>query len=341
MGSYISYHYLTWGRGSVLFAIMSLTVEQKTNQQGFPKPGELIEMTGTHALEASDRAILNLLYQHAHDSGKLLDPHAEWEVPLSVIRQSYSKHESSDRLRDSLNRLMSVKVNVAYVAEAENGEPGPEKRVVITGLFDFFDVSAKELATRATLRYGLPRKLAPVLETSGRWGRIKAEIVCSMTSKYAIALYELLQLRANMDRSIETFPIERFREMMGVPPETYARGDNFQRKVLDPAILEVNGLSDMGVQVELGRLHSRAPIDSVTIAWWRKSGDEFRSSIQERNRSKVGRMARLRGEVEKIEALQGLPSPSLQEKIQATVDAMREAGSPESDIEAFIKEQAA
>src|SRR5580693_4363 len=107
-------------------AIVSRTAEQKTNHLGFPKPGELIEMTGTHALEASDRAILNLLYQHAHDSGKLLDPHAEWEVPLSVIRQSYSKHESSDRLRDSLNRLMSVKVNVAYVAEAENGEPGPE-----------------------------------------------------------------------------------------------------------------------------------------------------------------------------------------------------------------------
>lgn len=44
---------------------------------------------------------------------------------------------------------------------------------------------------------------------------------------------------------------------MGVP-ETYARGDNFQRKVIDPAILEVNGPSDMGVQIELARLHSRA-----------------------------------------------------------------------------------
>ena len=64
--------------------------------------------------------------------------------------------------------------------------------------------------------------------------------------------------------------------------------------------------------------------------------------MQERNRSKVGRMARLRGEVEKIEALQGLPSPSPQEKkIQATVDAMREAGAPESYIEAFIKGQPA
>ena len=53
-------------------AMLSRTVEQKTNYLGFPKPGELIEMTGTHVLEASDRAILNILYQHAHDSGKLL-----------------------------------------------------------------------------------------------------------------------------------------------------------------------------------------------------------------------------------------------------------------------------
>jgi hypothetical protein len=314
-------------------AMLSRSVEQKTNNLGFPKPGELIEMTGTHVLEASDRAILNLLYQHAHDSGKLLEENAEWEIPLSTLRQAFSKHESSDRLKDSLNRLMTVKVNVAYVAESKGGPEGPEQRVVITGLFDFFDVSAKELAKRATLRYGLPRKLAPILESSGRWGRIKAEIVCSMTSKYAIALYELLQLRANMERSVETFPIGRFRELLGVPPGTYGRGDNFQRKVLDPAVLEVNGLSDMSLQIEQERIHSRAPIHAVTLAWWRKSGDEFRAAMQERNRSKVGRMARLRGQVETAE----IPSPSLPDKVAATVDAMRSAGAPQADIDAFVK----
>jgi hypothetical protein len=323
-------------------AMLSRTVEQKTNHLGFPKPGELIEMTGTHVLEASDRAILNLLYQNAHDSGKLLEENAEWEIPLATVRQAFSKHESSDRLRDSLTRLMSVKVNVAYVAESGDGVEGPEQRVVITGLFDFFDVSAKELAKRATLRYGLPRKLAPILESSGRWGRIKAEVVCSMTSKYAIALYELIQLRANMEKSLETFPIDRFRELLGVPPGTYARGDNFQRKVLDPAVLEVNGLSDMSLQIELGRIHSRAPIHAVTLAWWRKSGDEFRVAMQERNRSKVGRMARLRGQVDVAEVFGPQPpSPSAQDKISATVDAMRKAGAPEADIEAFIKSQAA
>ena len=42
----------------------------RTNFDGFPKAGELIEMTGLEDIEASQRAISNLLYQHAHDSGR-------------------------------------------------------------------------------------------------------------------------------------------------------------------------------------------------------------------------------------------------------------------------------
>ena len=158
-----------------------------------------------------------------------------------------------------------------------------------------------------------------------------------MTSKYAIALYELIQLRANMERSVETFPIERFRDLLGVPPGTYGRADNFQRKVLDPAVLEVNGLSDMGLQIELQRAHSRAPLDAIRIAWWRKSGDEFRTAMEERNRSKVGRMARLRG---RVETATPHPSSPLQQKIDSTVQAMRNAGAPESDVQLFLQEYA-
>ena len=123
-----------------------------------------------------------------------------------------------------------------------------------------------------------------------------------------LRLYELLQFRANMERSVETFPIDRFRELLGVPPGTYARGDNFQRKVLDPAVLEVNGLSDMSLQIELERDPFTSAHSCVTLAWWRKSGDEFRSAMQERNRSKVGRMARLRGQVETADARFASPS---------------------------------
>jgi Initiator Replication protein len=219
-------------------------------------------------------------------------------VPLNTLRAALSRHDNNTRLRETLMRLKGVTVSVSYTDE--QGEP----RVVITGLFDFFDVPARDLSKRPTLRYGLPRKLAPMLERSGRWGRIRAEIVCSMTSKYAIALYELVQLKANMDRCVEVFPVERLRDLLGVPPGNYERVDNLMRKVIDPAVLQVNGLSDMSVAIEQRRRHSRAPVHEFALTWWRKSGDELRESMKEINRSKVGRMARLKGNAEKVEAIE-------------------------------------
>jgi hypothetical protein len=268
-----------------------LTMLQRTNLEGFPKAGELIEITGAHELEASDRAIVNLLYQHAHDSGHLGEKDAEWEIPISTLRAS--RHKGNERVRDSLDRLMRVVVTVP-LPDRKTGEP----RILKTHLFDFFDLSADETSERATVRFGLPKNLQPILAGSNRWGRIKAEVVCAMTSKYAIALYEMVQLRTNMDRCIETFSLARFRDLLGVPPGAYKLGADFAKRVTDPAMLEVNGLSDVGVDLTLVRRNPYAPIEAVTVTWWKKEGDDFRAAMRERNRSKVGRMARLRGEVE-------------------------------------------
>jgi plasmid replication initiation protein len=281
---------------------VSRTVDQKTNALGFPKPGEIIEMVGAHVLEASDRAILNMLHQVAHDSGKMLDPAAEWEIPLATLRQAFSKHESNSRLRESLERLRSVQANIHYLDD--NDEP----RLIITSLFDFFDIPAKDITKRPTLRFGFPRKMLTILRNSSRWGRIKAEIVCSMTSRYAITLYELVQLRAGMEKCVETVSIERLRELLSVPPGKYERVDNLKSKVIEPAVLQVNGLSEMSVMIQERRKHSRAPVDSFDIAWWRKPPEELATAIRERNRSKVGRMARLKGSVETVSTVLSLPT---------------------------------
>jgi hypothetical protein len=269
---------------------MSLTLGQRTNIDGVPKAAELIEITGAHALEASDRAILNLLYQHAHDSGRLGDPTASWELPITALRPS--KHNGTDRIRDSLARILSVQVKVAY----REGKTGRD-RVLLTHLFESFDLPADEGAG-GPVRFRVPISLVPVLAQSSRWGRIKAEIVCAMSSKYAIALYELVQLRGNMDRCVERFALERFRDLLGVPPGAYERGNDFIKRVIQPAILEVNGLSEFGVKVDVERTYSRAPITGATLVWWRKDGDEYRAAYQERQLSKLGRMARLRDVVE-------------------------------------------
>ena len=98
-----------------------------------------------------------------------------------------------------------------------------------------------------------------------------------------------------MDRCVETFPIERFRDLMGVPKGVYQQGNDFIRKCLDAAALEVNGLSDYSVEFQVTRRHSRAPITAVTLAWWRKEGDAFRATLHELQQPKLGRRARLQG----------------------------------------------
>ena len=276
----------------------SRTITQRSNADGFPKAGELIEMTGLEDLEASQRAISNLLYQHAHDSGRIAEPGAEFEIPMATIRSAVSKHESGDRLRQSLLAIAGVRGMVSFTTDAKDGERGIET-IRVAGLFEFFDVERQDLAAGAKLRYGLNRRLVAVINQSARWGRIKAEVFCAMRSRYAIALYEAL-LRRNLDRCIETFQIDRFRELLAVKADTYKIGTDFQRFVIDPAVLEVNGLSDMGVRIEVQRKHGRAPMHGVTVAWWKKTQAELVAAGRERNRSKVGRMARLKGAVKSV-----------------------------------------
>ena len=272
---------------------MSLTISQKTNSAGFPKPSELIEITGAHQLEATDRAIQNMLFQHAHDSGRMANPDAEWEITFADIRRPLSKHESNDRVRVSLDKLMSIQVVVHYLSA--RGEP----RTMKTHLLEFTDTDDRD-GDSATVLFGIPKKLRAALARSNRWGRVRCEVTYAMTSKYAISLYEMVCLRINLNTCVERFTIERFRELVGVPPNSYADGQDFRRKVIEPAVLEVNRLSDLHVDIELVRKHARAAIHEVVVTWRKQEGEEFRASTQERNRSKIGRRSRLRGEVEAI-----------------------------------------
>ena len=276
--------------------MISLTIKQQSNFNGFPKAAELIEIEGAHALEASDRAIFNQLLQTAHDSGRLVEPEAEWEISLAGLRRASTRHESNDRLRDSLRRLRRTEVRVTYVS-ARTGLP----RTMETHLLEFTDTDDVD-SSNATVQFGIPKRLRVVLARSNRWGRIRCEVSYAMTSKYAIALYEMVCLRANLDRCTEVIDMARFRELLGVPPGSYDRADNFMRNVIVPAVLEVNGLSDISVQIEMVRKHPRAPAHGVSITWWRKQGEEFRAAMQERNRPKFGRMARLKGKVEHVAA---------------------------------------
>lgn len=272
---------------------MGKTLEQRPTADGWAKPGELIEITGAgaSALTVTDRVLLNLLYERL-GAGIIED--VEHVLPVAELRQMIGGHESNDRIRDSVRRLMGVVVEISE--NDASGRPGTRMTTLLAEPW----IARDEGEAGATIRFRVSPTMRNILGKSQRWGRIKAEVICEMTSKYAVALYELVQLRRNMDRCVETFPIERFRQLMGVPAGKLDRGPDFTRRVLDPAKLEVNALSDMSIDYDVVRKGSRAPISAVTLTWWQKRGDDYRSAMVERHRPKRGRLARLRGATESL-----------------------------------------
>jgi hypothetical protein len=48
--------------------------------------------------------------------------------------------------------------------------------------------------------------------------------------------------------------------------------------VIQPAMLEINGLSDMSVDLALVRRDKSAPIEAVTLTWLRNESDEYRAA---------------------------------------------------------------
>src|SRR5512132_4052490 len=96
--------------------VMSRTIEQKKNGDGFPKAGELIEFRSQKELTLQDRRILNLLVEHA---GPNIVTEEEHRISMTALRGT---HKGGERVRDSIVRLMTTIVEVPRKIVTENGQ---------------------------------------------------------------------------------------------------------------------------------------------------------------------------------------------------------------------------
>jgi hypothetical protein len=84
-----------------------------------------------------------------------------------------------------------------------------------------------------------------------------------------------------------------------VPDSKLERYNDLSRYAIQPAILEVNGLADFEVSIRPRKRGKR--VVGVTVAWTWKDQKARREAWAECERPRVGRKARLKGQVETIE----------------------------------------
>ncbi len=269
---------------------MSLTIAQKGNKDGFVKPGELVEMRAGTDLSLQDRRVFNLLIENAWSE---IGENVTHSIPIAMLRGP--RHKGAERVSESVSTLMSTLVEIPVTL---NGEPAVYKTQLLGPTTQVID----EDSPKALLAYSFPEGLRGIIKDSRYWGRIKAWVMFHFTSKYALALYEAVCLRINLRVNEQTFGVDDFRELLGVEKNQYPGFPQLKQKVLAPAVAEVNALSDFTVQIHALREGGmqRGTLTGFLLAWEKKPADEWRATLDELGRSKIGRQARIKGTVENM-----------------------------------------
>lgn len=260
------------------------TIDQRPDYRGFPKAGELIQITGIADLTLHDRRVFHELVVGA---GSRICEDVEHHIPIAELR---GNHESGDRVKDSIVALMRTLVIVP--TEGRNGKAATKR----TQLLADTTTTDEEGDPTGEVVYRFPHDLRKIIARSTHWGRVRSEIIFGFSSKYGLALYELLALRVGLEhKSSQVFNLAELRALLGVSDGKLLRNPDLLRYCISPAVLEVNGLSDIGCEVEPIRRGGtmRGLVSGFRVSWWRKTLPELHEAVRELQRPRVGRMARL------------------------------------------------
>lgn len=254
------------------------------------KPAELIDIDGATGLTLSARRLYNQLIAHAFgpDMGK---EGQEWTIRVSELRGT---HKGNERLEDSIVALMKTIVTVRM-------PNGATRRVALLG---GNDMGEPERA-HGTLTYSFDKRLVPLLRESSVFGKLELAVMHAFTTKYGLALYEALARRVRLkSKFFEDFELEDFRELLGVPPDKLVTFSNLKLRAISPAVDEINAIASFGCQVE--PLKQGRKVTQIRVFWWRKDIDGLKEAYAELQRPRVGRKARLSGDIEEIVELPSL-----------------------------------
>lgn len=259
------------------------TIDVRGRDDEIIKPNELVHIIETKPLTLDARRIYNLLIANAWD--KIEEP------VVHSIRKSELRglHTSSDRLIDAIRSLMGT------IVETEIERDGKKFVRRVQLLTD----NDEELDDRGVLNYSFSAGLRNIFKSSFVFAALQRKVMFAFTSRYALVLYEMIQARGRLKyKWSEEFELERFRRLMGVPPDKLKQFGHFNSRVLVPAVTEVTGLSDYNVRITA--VKNGKKVVGVKLQWGAKSEEEIKAAFKELRASRVGRLARLTGQVETV-----------------------------------------
>src|SRR3954447_6272695 len=249
------------------------------------KPAELVDVVELTPLTLVDRRTYNLLIAHAWDR---IDEDVEHAIPKAVLRGT---HKGDERLSDTIQRLMAGQVEVRIIRDGKR---------YLQSIHLLGTVARPEDEDEdGNVYYRFPAEWREIIRQSSIFARLQTEVMFCFSSKYALALWEMVQKRGNLKhKNTDEFTPDELRKMLGVPRGKLTEFSHFRQKVLIPAVEEVNALSGHMVQIDAVR-HGRKVV-KLRLIWFPKDEQGLKTAYCEVQRHKAGRKARIGGLAEVI-----------------------------------------
>ncbi|QDA35760.1 replication initiation protein (plasmid) [Paracoccus liaowanqingii] len=218
------------------------------------KPAELVEVDGAEKLTLNARRAFNLLLHNAHGPDMAI-PHKRFTIPLTALKFS---HAGNERLAQAIKSLMRTIVTIR----------SPD-RVELVPLLGRTTIADRK-NDRGYLTYEFDPVLVELLRDSQIFAKLQLDVIHAVSSKYALALYEIVAKRARLSyvRS-ETFDIDQFRTMLGVEAGKLGTYSNLLKFAIRPAFEEVNRLAEFHAAFEPLKVGRK--VGAIKIAWAIKS----------------------------------------------------------------------
>lgn len=269
------------------------TLDIRPRRDEASKPAELIQISGHQALTLNARRSITILWHNAHLQG--VEEGKDYSIEIDDLKPD--DHKGYEMVEEAIEALMRT---ILYIKL-----PNSTRRVQFLGGNDLDDPNRRA----GVLTYSFDKRLIEVLRDSAIWGKISIPILMAFTSKYAVSLYENIAQRSGLSKkTMETFTLEEFRDLLGVQKDAYDKFGALNKHVIKPAVLEINALAPFMMSVQ--PIKSGKRVTSVSLTWIPKSKDDADEAWREVRRTKVGRKARITGQIEMV--LEPRPSQNRQ-----------------------------
>lgn len=211
-----------------------------TNQH--PKAGLVVKsndlINASYNLGLVEQRLLLLSIIAARKIGTLILPSTVFYIHASEYIQKFNVD------RSVAYRALSDGVKGIYDSEIKLTSPNSKKRTYIRWCW-----KAEYDDENATIGIAFTEDVIPLISAlEERFTSYDLEQIASLTSKYAIRLYEIIISWKSTNKT-QIYELEDFRNRLGLGIDEYKTMSNFNANVLNIAVQQINKFTDINVKI--------------------------------------------------------------------------------------------